>query len=277
MPEVPSTNTFVNKGLNTRPTFFGCDAKNGCSFCLHPSSTSRHQVHPELILSGCFLCFRSGTGRVSFGRLRSQLPLEFPVQHVDVQAGVRGGGSSSPDREWNAYPHPQQHHRELVDVPCLRVSSSSSMILGRKEADASLSVGSVQVRRPSRRSKRKGSSRCLRAMLQHLVLVCLPSLAFLCLYPLRNRLIILSLRPFSCRDGTHDDSDPAQEYAPVVGQPPAFLNVSAKAAAPAVPAAASASSSTNNVSAGVLSSSATMAGVLASALFASFAGFALFV
>lgn len=27
-PAVPDQNTFVNKGLNTRPTFFGCDSKN---------------------------------------------------------------------------------------------------------------------------------------------------------------------------------------------------------------------------------------------------------
>lgn len=27
-PEVPDTNTFINLGLNTRPTFFGCDVKN---------------------------------------------------------------------------------------------------------------------------------------------------------------------------------------------------------------------------------------------------------
>lgn len=27
-PSIPDQNTFVNKGLNTRPTFFGCDSKN---------------------------------------------------------------------------------------------------------------------------------------------------------------------------------------------------------------------------------------------------------
>ncbi|KAF3909642.1 Lysophospholipase [Arthrobotrys entomopaga] len=33
-PEIPDANTFINKGLNSRPTFFGCDAKK---FNGHPS------------------------------------------------------------------------------------------------------------------------------------------------------------------------------------------------------------------------------------------------
>jgi hypothetical protein len=83
---------------------------------------------------------------------------------------------------------------------------------------------------------------------------------------------------FACRDGTHDDSTPAQQYAPTVGEPPAFLNVSRKEAATgSVPATASGSATSTNVSAGVLSLSATITSVVASALFASVAGFALFV
>lgn len=94
-PAIPDWNTFVNLGLNTRPTFFGCNASN----ITHSSSYTKDTVLPPLIV---YLPNHPYTYMSNISTLTMEYTREERDDMIWNGYNVATMGNGTVDQEWPA-------------------------------------------------------------------------------------------------------------------------------------------------------------------------------